>query len=53
MENANVEVRSMILKYLKNENAQINPLSMKLKGMVDPVVMGGFTNYEKVNINFY
>ncbi|XP_078484653.1 dedicator of cytokinesis protein 1 isoform X1 [Ciona intestinalis] len=47
METANEEIRQMILKYYKNPEFPINPLSMKLNGVVDPRVMGGFTNYEK------
>jgi dedicator of cytokinesis protein 5 len=27
----------------------VHPLSMLLNGIVDPAVMGGFSNYEKVH----
>ena len=48
MEGANADIRLMVLKYHKNPAEPINPLSMKLNGVVDPRVMGGFANYEKV-----
>lgn len=48
MENANADLRRMVMQYFKNPEEPINPLSMKLNGVVDPRVMGGFANYEKV-----
>ena len=48
METANADLRRMVLQYHKSPESPINPLSMKLNGVVDPVVMGGFANYEKV-----
>ncbi|KFU92795.1 Dedicator of cytokinesis protein 1, partial [Chaetura pelagica] len=35
------------MQHLNDPNLPINPLSMLLNGIVDPAVMGGFTNYEK------
>uniref|UniRef100_H2Y983 Dedicator of cytokinesis protein 1 n=1 Tax=Ciona savignyi TaxID=51511 RepID=H2Y983_CIOSA len=50
MRTANHDIRQMVLKYHKNPDAPINPLSMKLNGVVDPRV-GGFANYEKAFFN--
>ncbi|CAK8675724.1 unnamed protein product [Clavelina lepadiformis] len=51
METANADLRRMVLQYHKSPESPINPLSMKLNGVVDPVVMGGFANYEKAFFN--
>uniref|UniRef100_H2Y985 Dedicator of cytokinesis 2 n=1 Tax=Ciona savignyi TaxID=51511 RepID=H2Y985_CIOSA len=45
MRTANHDIRQMVLKYHKNPDAPINPLSMKLNGVVDPRVMGGYLTY--------
>lgn len=47
MENANKELRDLIIMYDKDKSIQLNPLSLKLNGIVDPAVMGGVMNYEK------
>lgn len=44
----NEKISSMVQRHLNDPNLPINPLSMLLNGIVDPAVMGGFTNYEKV-----
>lgn len=44
----NEKISSMVQRHLNDTNLPINPLSMLLNGIVDPAVMGGFTNYEKV-----
>lgn len=47
MEAANKQVRALISKHQNDPTLNINPLSMKLGGMIDAVVMGGVSNYEK------
>lgn len=37
----------MIISHRNDENIPINPLSMKINGIVDPAVMGGFGKYEE------
>lgn len=48
MQLTNEKISSMVQRHLNDPNLPINPLSMLLNGIVDPAVMGGFTNYEKV-----
>lgn len=48
MQLTNEKISSMVQRHLSDANLPINPLSMLLNGIVDPAVMGGFTNYEKV-----
>lgn len=50
METANKSLREMIIAHTNDMQLSFNPLSMKLSGMVDPAVMGGVMNYEKVCI---
>lgn len=50
MQLANDKMSSMVQKHLNDPNLPINPLSMLLNGIVDPAVMGGFANYEKVGM---
>ncbi|XP_043925470.1 dedicator of cytokinesis protein 2 [Protopterus annectens] len=47
MSTTNEKILTMISQYQSDEHLPINPLSMLLNGIVDPAVMGGFTNYEK------
>lgn len=46
----NEKISNMVQKHLNDPNLPINPLSMLLNGVVDPAVMGGLANYEKVII---
>lgn len=48
MQLTNEKISLMVQRHLTDPNLPINPLSMLLNGIVDPAVMGGFTNYEKV-----
>lgn len=48
MQLTNDKINNMVQQHLNDPNLPINPLSMLLNGIVDPAVMGGFTNYEKV-----
>ena len=48
METANKQVRALISRHHSDASLNINPLSMKLGGMIDAAVMGGVSNYEKV-----
>uniref|UniRef100_A0A6Q2Y4B6 Dedicator of cytokinesis 1 n=1 Tax=Esox lucius TaxID=8010 RepID=A0A6Q2Y4B6_ESOLU len=47
MQLTNEKISNMVQRHLSDPNLPINPLSMLLNGIVDPAVMGGFTNYEK------
>ncbi|KAK5881418.1 hypothetical protein CesoFtcFv8_022219 [Champsocephalus esox] len=51
MQLTNEKISSMVQRHLNDSNLPINPLSMLLNGIVDPAVMGGFTNYEKAFFN--
>lgn len=53
MQLANEKISSMVQRHLTDPNLPINPLSMLLNGIVDPAVMGGFANYEKVTIKCF
>lgn len=48
MEMANEKLSNLVQQQGCDRSLSINPLSMKLNGIVDPAVMGGFSNYEKV-----
>lgn len=48
MQLTNDKISSMVQQHLDDPGLPINPLSMLLNGIVDPAVMGGFANYEKV-----
>uniref|UniRef100_A0A673MAV0 Dedicator of cytokinesis protein 1-like n=1 Tax=Sinocyclocheilus rhinocerous TaxID=307959 RepID=A0A673MAV0_9TELE len=47
MQLTNEKISNMVQRHLNDSSLPINPLSMFLNGIVDPAVMGGFTNYEK------
>ena len=49
MESTNKQLRSLIGRYKVDPNLNINPLSMKLGGIIDAAVMGGVSNFEKVS----
>lgn len=48
MTNVNTDVRDLVKKYSGDITLPLDPLTRKISGMVDPAVMGGITNYEKV-----
>lgn len=48
MEKANEKLGNLVQQQACDSSLSINPLSMMLSGIVDPAVMGGFSNYEKV-----
>ena len=48
MQLTNEKISSIVQRHHNDPNLPINPLSMLLNGIVDPAVMGGFANYEKV-----
>lgn len=50
MEVTNKALRDLIIAHRSDATLQLNPLSLKINGIVDAAVMGGVTNYEKVNI---
>lgn len=47
MEATNKVVRDLVIAHKNDETLAINPLSMKINGVVDPAVMGGFSKYEE------
>lgn len=47
MKETNKDIRQLIILHQSDDNLHINPLSMKLNGIVDPAVMGGFAKYEE------
>ncbi|XP_053947178.1 dedicator of cytokinesis protein 1 [Anastrepha ludens] len=46
MKKTNKDIRDLIIEHRNDETLAINPLSMKINGIVDPAVMGGFNKYE-------
>jgi len=48
MEMTNEKLSNLVQQQACDRSLSINPLSMLLSGIVDPAVMGGFSNYEKV-----
>ena len=49
MQSKNQELKTLISRYKKNPQENINPMSMLLNGVIDAAVMGGIANYNKVN----
>ena len=47
MERTNKDVKRLILEHTGHRNPPLNPLSMKLNGIIDAAVMGGTNNYER------
>ncbi|XP_034662928.1 dedicator of cytokinesis protein 1 isoform X1 [Drosophila subobscura] len=47
MKDTNRDIRQLVILHKSDETLHINPLSMKLNGIVDPAVMGGFAKYEE------
>lgn len=47
MESTNKTIRDLITAHINDDTLRIDPLSMKINGIVDPAVMGGFTKYEE------
>ncbi|EDV94993.1 dedicator of cytokinesis protein 1 isoform X2 [Drosophila grimshawi] len=47
MKDTNRDIRQLVILYQSDESLHINQLSMKLNGIVDPAVMGGFAKYEE------
>ncbi|XP_076229494.1 dedicator of cytokinesis protein myoblast city isoform X2 [Nomia melanderi] len=51
MEATNTMLRDLIIAHKADHSLPLNPLSMKLNGILDPAVMGGIDNYEKGFLN--
>ncbi|EFN73187.1 Dedicator of cytokinesis protein 1 [Camponotus floridanus] len=51
MEATNIALRDLIIAHRSDPSLPLNPLSMKLNGILDPAVMGGIDNYEKAFLN--
>lgn len=50
MELTNERVSNCVQQHAWDHSLSVHPLSMLLSGIVDPAVMGGFANYEKVSL---
>ncbi|XP_076174409.1 dedicator of cytokinesis protein myoblast city isoform X2 [Ptiloglossa arizonensis] len=51
MEATNTALKDLIIAHKADHSLPLNPLSMKLNGILDPAVMGGIDNYEKAFLN--
>ena len=51
MEATHTALRDLIVAHKADHSLPLNPLSMKLNGILDPAVMGGIDNYEKAFLN--
>ncbi|KAM9312793.1 dedicator of cytokinesis protein 5 [Gastrophryne carolinensis] len=47
MELTNEKISHLVQQHRADSTLPLHPLSMLISGIVDPAVMGGFTNYEK------
>lgn len=52
MELTNEKISNIVQQHVWDRSLPVHPLSMLLNGIVDPAVMGGYTNYEKVFSTF-
>lgn len=52
MELTNEKISNIVQQHGWDRSLPVHPLSMLLSGIVDPAVMGGYTNYEKVFSRF-
>lgn len=52
MELTNEKISNIVQQHVWDRSLPVHPLSMLLNGIVDPAVMGGYTNYEKVFFTF-
>ena len=48
MELTNERISNCVQQHAWDRTLSVHPLSMLLNGIVDPAVMGGYSNYEKV-----
>uniref|UniRef100_A0A8D0T0J8 Dedicator of cytokinesis 5 n=1 Tax=Sus scrofa TaxID=9823 RepID=A0A8D0T0J8_PIG len=48
MELTNEKISNCVQQHAWDRSLSVHPLSMLLSGIVDPAVMGGYSNYEKV-----
>lgn len=53
MEMANEKLSNLVQQQACDSSTSVHPLSMMLNGIVDPAVMGGYSNYEKVSLDYY
>ncbi|TRZ05539.1 hypothetical protein HGM15179_021568, partial [Zosterops borbonicus] len=47
MEVTNERITNIVQQHTWDRSLPVHPLSMLLNGIVDPAVMGGYSNYEK------
>lgn len=50
MRRKNEELNIIVMQYKENPGQDVNPLSMKIKGIIDAPVQGGFPKYQEVGI---
>jgi hypothetical protein len=50
LENANENMRRLVIAHCSNPHQDLGEMTMKLNGIVDAAVMGGVANYEKAFI---
>lgn len=48
MERMNTELRMLVMQYTSESSLSINPLTMRLNGVIDAAVQGGTAKYEEV-----
>lgn len=48
MERMNIELRMLVMQYTSESSLSINPLTMRLNGVIDAAVQGGTAKYEEV-----
>lgn len=51
MENVNKDLSDLIRAHYRDKMLPLNPLSLKLNGIIDAAVMGGIMNYEEAFFN--
>ena len=47
MQNTNRELKNVVQEHMSNSPVALQPLSLKLNGIIDAAVMGGIAMYEK------
>ncbi len=51
MDNMNHTLRTLVAQFSTNANRNLNPLTMRLHGILDAAVNGGWQKYQEVSIN--
>lgn len=48
MQKMNFELQALVVEYSSNEDINLNPLTMRLQGVIDAAVQGGVKKYQQV-----